>query len=189
MSSSVYPYTFDAMARIGNDNVAIDQRNIQNTSTANYNLENFYPACPMNTAIDFAVSQPNVFYTGSHEGGIKGCEIDNNNELKFTHLSRPACKLTLTERPFLTVPYLGRGLGDVDTEFELRNGTLDLNKKTINNTMEQNFSDQRNYPLIDSIQNYVDNTAYVIEDDALNGWQRGGVSAREYARQQDEYKK
>ena len=31
MSSSVYPYTFDAISRIGNDSVAIDQRNIQNT--------------------------------------------------------------------------------------------------------------------------------------------------------------
>ena len=31
MTSTVaYPYTFDSMSRIGNDNPALDQRNIQN---------------------------------------------------------------------------------------------------------------------------------------------------------------
>ena len=84
MTSTVaYPYTFDTMSRIGNDNPAIDQRNIQNINEANYNLENFYPACPMSTAIDFALSQPNVFYKGSHEGGVKGCAIEANNDLKY----------------------------------------------------------------------------------------------------------
>lgn len=184
-NTSVYPYTFDSMSRIGNDNPAIDQRNIQNMNNTNYNLENFYPACPMNRAKDFALNQPNVFYKGSHEGGIKGCEMDSSNELKYTHISRPACKLSLVPRPFLTVPYLGRGLGDPDAEFQLRVGENALNKKTVNNTMEQNFSDHKNYPLIDSVKETVTNTAYSIEDDAMKGWQRGGMSAREFARSQD----
>ena len=185
MTSTVaYPYTFDTMSRIGNDNPAIDQRNIQNINEANYNLENFYPACPMSTAIDFALSQPNVFYKGSHEGGVKGCAIEANNDLKYTHISRPACKLSLVTRPFLTVPYLGKGYGDCTIEAQLRTGQFDLNKKTVNNTMEQCFSDYQNYPLIDSLKETVSNSAYVIEDDAMKGWQRGGMSAREYARNQ-----
>ena len=184
-STTAYPYTFDSMSRIGNDSPAFDQRNIQNVNEANYNLENFYPSCPMTKAMDFALAQPNVFYKGSHEGGIKGCTIEDNNELKYTHISRPACKLTLTTRPYLTVPYLGKGLGDCDMEFQLRTGQCDLNKKTVNNTMEQCFSGYQNYPLIDSVKESVTNSAYVIEDDALKGWQRGGMSAREFARSQD----
>jgi hypothetical protein len=185
MASTAYPYTFDSMTRIGNDNTAIDQRTIQNMNNANHRLENFYPACPMNKASDFALNQPNVFYKGAHEGGIKGCEIETNNELKYTHISKPACKLTLTPRPFLTVPYLGKGMGDSDAEFQLRVGENALNKKSVNNTMEQSFSNHQNYPLIDSIKETMNNSAYVIEDDAMSGWQRGGVSAREYARNQD----
>jgi hypothetical protein len=185
MASTAYPYTFDSMTRIGNDNTAIDQRTIQNMNNANHRLENFYPACPMNKAADFALNQPNVFYKGAHEGGIKGCEIETNNELKYTHISKPACKLTLTPRPFLTVPYLGKGMGDSDAEFQLRVGENALNKKSVNNTMEQSFSNHQNYPLIDSIKETMNNSAYVIEDDAMSGWQRGGVSAREYARNQD----
>ena len=184
-ATTAYPYTFDEMSRIGNDYPAIDQRNIQNTNNANYNLENYYPACPMSKAQDFALNQPNVFYNGSHEGGIKGCAIDANNELKYTHITRPACKLTLNPRPFLTVPYLGKGLGDIETEFQLKTGHNDLNKKTINNTMEQCFNNSNNYPLLDNVKQTLNNSAYIIEDDAMKGWQRGGMSAREFARSQD----
>ncbi len=185
MASSTYPYTFDSMSRIGNDNTAIDQRSIQNMNGANHHLENFYPACPMNKAIDFALNQPNVFYKGAHEGGVKGCTIEENNELKYTHITRPACKLTLAQRPFLTVPFLGRGLGDTDDEFKLRTGDCDLNKKTVNNTMEMCFSQHRNYPLQESLEETNNNSAYKIESDAMNGWVRGGMSAREFARSQD----
>lgn len=183
--TTAYPYTFDSMSRIGNDNVSIDQRTIQNMNGANHHLENYYPSCPMNQAMDFALSQPNVFYKGAYEGGVKGCAIEDNNELKFTHISRPACKLTLNSRPFLTVPYLGRGLGDPEEEFRIRTGQCDLNKKTVNNTMEMNFSDHRNYPLMDDLQTAIDNSAYKIESDAMEGWVRGGMSAREFARNQD----
>ena len=184
-NNTAYPYTFDSMSRIGNDNTAIDQRTIQNMSGANHHLENFYPSCPMNQAMDFALTQPNVFYKGSHEGGVKGCKIEDNNELKYTHITRPACKLTLNSRPYLTVPYLGRCECDTDKEFNLRCGENSLNKKTVNNTMELNFSDKQNYPLLNELKEYNNNTAYRIEDDALSGWQRGGMSAREFARNQD----
>ena len=181
-NSTAYPYTFDSMSRIGNDATAIDQRTIQNMSNANHHLENFYPACPMTEAIDFALAQPNVFYKGSHEGGIKGCKIEDNNELKYTHITRPACKLTLNSRPYLTVPYLGKGNADPDNEFNIKVGEHALNKKTVNNTMEENFSEHKNYPLIDDLKQSINNTSYLIESDAMNGWVRGGMSAREYAR-------
>ena len=35
------------------------------------------------------------------------------------------------------------------------------------------------------LQRYVNNSSYMIEDDAMTGWKRGGLSAREIARQQD----
>ena len=185
MTTTNYPFTFDSLSRLGDDNVSIDQRNIQNMHNANHRLENFYPACPMNKAMDFALSQPNVFYKGGKEGGIKGCEIEANNDLKFTHISRPACKLNLVTRPFVTVPYLGKGLGDPDLESKLFQGENAVNKKSVNLTMEQNFSEHHNYPLIDSINDTISNPSYLIEDEAMEGWVRGGMSAREYARNQD----
>ena len=180
--TTVYPYTFDSMSRIGNDNTAIDQRNVQNMNNANHQLENYQLVLPMSKTIDFAVNQPNIFYKGGKEGGTKGSEIEASNELKYTHISRPACKLSLAARPFLTVPYLGRGAGDTDTEFKLKTGQNDLNKKTTNNLMENDFTGHKNYPLIDSLQDTINNPAYLIEDQAMEGWVRGGLSARNHAR-------
>ena len=181
-STTNYPYTFDSMSRIGNDNVSINQRNIQNMNNANYHLENYYPNCTMSSAIDFATKQPQVFYKGSHEGGIKGCEINVNNELKYTHITKPSCKLSLATRPFLTVPYLGRGVGDTDTEFSLRTGENNLNKKTVNQLMENDFSNHKNYPLIASLEKSFSDSSYKIEEDAMDGWSRTGISARNHAK-------
>ena len=43
----------------------------------------------MSNPINFATSQPFINYTGSHEVGIGGCNIDTNSNLKlvlFKHL-------------------------------------------------------------------------------------------------------
>lgn len=181
-NTSIYPFTFDSMSRIGNDNATLDQRNIQNNASLSHTLENYYPNCPMTKAMDFALTQPNVFYNGSHEGGINGCNIDTNNNLKYTVMSKPACKLTLEQRPFITVPYLGRGDCDPELELKIKTGQNLLNKKTVNNTTEMSFMDYKNYPLIDSLQNTVTNPNNLIEDSAYSGWTRGGMSSREYSK-------
>ena len=38
MTTSIYPYTFDSISRIGNDSVVIDQRNLQNINNDNHQL-------------------------------------------------------------------------------------------------------------------------------------------------------
>ena len=53
------------------------------------------------------------------------------------------------------------------------------------NGVKKKFSDNANYPLLDNVKQTLNNSAYIIEDDALKGWQRGGMSAREFARSQD----
>ena len=51
--------------------------------------------------------------------------------------------------------------------------------------METSFVDAKHYPMIESMQKYINNSSYIIEDDAMSGWKRGGISAREIARKQD----
>jgi len=84
--ASVHDYTFNNLARIGEDACDISQKNIQNSKQATYMLDNFRPACPMTSAIEFATSQPNVNYNGSHQVGINGCNIDENSELSITKI-------------------------------------------------------------------------------------------------------
>ena len=107
--ASVYDYTFYEQTRVGDDTCDISQRNVQNSEAATYMLDNYRPDCPMSNAIEFATSQPNVNFTGSHQVGINGCNIDNNSELSITKITKPKCRISLLQRPFATVPYLGRG--------------------------------------------------------------------------------
>lgn len=178
-------YNFNNNDRIGFDSCIDDQRSIQDRKASNYLLENYYPYCPMSSAIDFATSQPNVFYNGSNPVGINGCNVNENSELLYNKISKPACKLTLEPRLFLTVPYLGRGAGNVSVEDELRQGKTIINKKSVNNLSEVSYQNYSNYPLIDEIQNKITDAKYLVEGVADKNWIRGGLPSREIARNQN----
>ena len=78
-------------------------------------------------------------------------------------------------------------MGDVDKEFAIRTGESLSNRKTTNRLMENDFTDYKNYPLIDTLRNTHENSSYKIESDAMDGWVRGGMSAREYAKLNKKY--
>jgi len=183
--ATVSNYLFDNMTRIGNDSCDRSQRNVQNLNSANYVLENYYPACPMEKAIDFATNQPNVFFNGSHQVGIGGCNIEQNSELQFSAISKPKCRISLFERPFATVPYLGRGPSNAVLESQIQQGDYVTNKKSVNTTSEISYINHSNYPLIPSIQATVANPANLVEGVAADGWIRGGLPSRELQRDKD----
>jgi hypothetical protein len=178
-------FFFNKMARIGNDTCDISQKNIQSVNNANYMLENYYPSCPMSSAIDFATSQPNIFYNGSQQVGIGGCNIDENSELLLTDLSRPKCRVSLFERPFLTVPYLGRGPSNIVLESQIQQGNTNINRKSISTTSETSHFSHHAYPLIPQIKATISNPANLVEGEAAEGWIRGGLPSRDLQRDQD----
>ena len=148
-------------------------------------LNNFRPACPMSNAVEFATSQPDVNFNGSFQVGIGGCNIDQNSELSHTRLSRPKCKISLQERPFVTVPYLGRGKSNPMVESQLQQGDLGSNRKSVNPSSEVCYSNYTQTPMIPSLQATVSNPANLVEGVAAEGWIRGGLPSRELTRDKD----
>ena len=183
--ASVHDYTFNNMARIGDDSCDISQRNLQNSKHANYMLDNFRPACPMSKAIEFATSQPNVNYNGSHQVGINGCNIDENSELSLTKITKPKCRISLFHRPFATVPYLGRGKSNPVLESQIQQGDLANNRKSSNPSSEVCYIGYQNTPMIPSLQASVTNPSNLVEGVAAKGWIRGGLPSRELTRDKD----
>ncbi len=175
-------YMFNKLTNINDDNCAINQINIENDKYNNYLLNNFYQSCPMNKAIDFATQQPNVFYNGSHQIGINGCNVQTNSELTHTSITRPPCRINLLQRPFATVPFLGRGKCNISLESALRDGEIIFNSKSTNQSSEVSYINYKNYPLIPEIQETTAKPSNLIECDAISGWVRGGLSSREFAR-------
>ena len=110
MTSSVYNFTFDNLSRIGDDTCGISERDMQNQNFGTYPLQSYFlKNCGMRKPINFATTQPNVFYKGGH-GGLGGCTIDKDSNLKLGSIqTNTPSKLNLQQRQFLTVPFLGRG--------------------------------------------------------------------------------
>lgn len=183
--SIVTDYTFNNLTRIGEDTCDLSQRNMQDVSAANYLLTNFRPQCPMSSAVDFATAQPAINFTGSNQVGIGGCNIDDNSQILITDLTRGKCKIDLLQRPYLTVPYLGRGKSNAILESQLQQGELANNRKSINPSTEVSHMNYSQTPLIPSLKSTVTNPANLVESVAAEGWIRGGIPVRQLTRDQE----
>ena len=139
----------------------------------------------MTKAIDFATSQPSVFYSGGNQVGVNGCNIDYNSKLTISDLTKPKCRISLSQRPFATVPFLGRGSSNSILESQIQQGDTVTNRKSVNTTSETSYIPYSNYPLIPSIETTVTNPANLVEGVAADGWIRGGLPSRNLTRDQD----
>ena len=181
----VFDYKFDQATRLGYDRTDFSQHTLQNVEYSNYMLDGFRPSCPLSNAIDFATSQPNINFTGSYQTSVGGSNISENSELLINDLSRTKCRISLTQRPYSTVPYLGRGKCDPILESQMQQGDFANNKKSINPTSEICDSQYAQTPLLPTVKATISNPANLIESSAAEGWIRGGLPSRELARDKD----
>jgi len=174
-------FTFNNLTHMNADFVDNTQRNLYNTRYGNYNVTNFYGDLITPNEIDFVTQQPTMVLNGYNGGsGYSGAVIDANSALTIgVSQDRSLEKLQLFQRPFATVPYLGRGYADPSLESQLLQGELTSDKKSVGTVSEKSYMPYTNYPLLDEIKNSITNPANLVEESALNGWIRGGSSTRD----------
>jgi hypothetical protein len=183
--STLVNFNFDELSRIGNDSTAYTQENILNTNHANYMTYNPY-TMDCKGALEFATSQPNIFIKGTNGIGPGGCNIAESTILEKSVLTNPHIKISLHERPYKTVPYLGKGNVDVSLENSLLWGDSLREKKSVVKLTENNCKGLDNYPLMNPDR--MTNPRFHIESYASKDWVRGGVDTREMYKSKD-YKK
>jgi len=185
--ANTYHYTFDNMSRIGLDNCCIDQDTIQDIQACNYTLQNYFASdCSMKKPIALATSQPGIFYNGGMLSGAGGCNIDDSSKLQIGSIqTHPRCHIDLFQRPFATVPFLGRGAVNPVMESQIQQGEQIVNKKSVSNLGEQSYMNYHTTPLLPSIQNRMIDPTFSVEGVASKGWIRGGVPSRELTRDKD----
>jgi len=195
----------DNQSRMGEDELGLSQTNLQNAELNSYMMKNFYlQDCEMKKPIDLATSQPNIFYSGSNGLGLGGCNVDESSKLLIgATQTNPKCRVSLVERPYKTVPYLGKGPSNSILESELRQGVIMTNRKSVLNTSEESYIPYKNYPVVSSIENGADNptnnisclskanssydvsaprTRNPTEESVDKNWIRGGISSRDLTR-------
>ena len=185
----VYNYTFDNLSRIGNDACTQDQNTIQNINASNYLLQNYFlNDCSMKQPIALATTQPGIMYNGGSGSGAGGCNIDSSSNLLIGSIqTHPRCRISLFQRPFATVPFLGRGSVDPVLEAQIMQGELLTNKRSVNKLSEKSDIKYQITPLIPSVKDRVTNPVYSVEGVASEGWVRGGIPSRDLTRDRDFY--
>lgn len=186
--ASIYNYTFDNLSRLGDDVCYNTGRQKQNTLYGSYNITNYFSNdCGLEKPIQFATSQPNIFVGGGYgNSGVNGCNINSDSMLKIgSEQNKPKCRISLYTRPFLTVPYLGKGAHNPVQEAKIQQGDWTNLKKSCNNMSEKSHIDYRHTPMIPTLKSSVTNPANLVEGVASDGWIRGGLPSRELIRDQD----
>lgn len=189
--ANVSSYTFLNMARIGNDECCVDQNTIQNVVACNYMTQNFFASdCSMKNPISLATTQPGIMYNGGYNSGAGGCNIDSSSQLLIGSIqTNPKCRIDLFQRPFATVPFLGRGAVNPVVESQIQQGEYGLNKKSINQLSEKSYIKYNNTPLLPAVKERIGNPANCVESVASEGWVRGGIPSRELTRDSDYFTK
>lgn len=179
--ATISSYLFNNTDRIHADLPDQSQRTLYNTRFANYTLSSFFNDKISDSHVNFATSQPTMTYTGMARGaGLGGSIIDADSYLMYkTENERPLEKLQLMERPFLTVPYLGRGSTDPTLESQLLQGEKVSDKKSVSTIMDKSFSKYSLYPTDSQMEERVKNPSHNVEEAALSGWVRGGMATRD----------
>ena len=186
--ASVYNYNFDNLTRIGDDTCGITAREAQNNAMGSYTTTNYFlKECGMKKPIAFATQQPNMFYNGGFGPcGAGGCNITSDSNLKIgTIQTHPKCKISLQQRPFSTVPYLGRGPPRPVLEARLQQGAMINDTKSCKTITETSYGNYSRTPLLPTVQATIKNPHNLIEGVAAEGWIRGGLPSRELTRDQD----
>ena len=185
----VSDFTFNNMARMGNDLCCLDQNSIQNSSSCSYLLQNFFTQdCSMKNAKALATTQPGINYSGSFGLGVGGCNVDDSSKLLIGGIqTHPKTRIDLFGRPFATVPFLGRGSVDPILESQIQQGEAITNKRSVTRLTEKSYLKFHTTPLIPEVKKNIQNPSLMIEGMASEGWIRGGVPSRELTRDRDFY--
>ena len=187
----VSDFTFNTMGRIGSDNCSQDINSIENAQACSYLLQNYFTSdCNMSKAKQLAVTQPGINYSGSMGSDMCGSNIDDSSKLLIGSIqTNPKARIDLFQRPFATVPYLGRGAVDPILEAQIQQGEAVTNKRTVTRLTEKSHLRYRTTPLIPEMQQTIQNPDNMIEANASQGWIRGGVPSRELSRDGDMFTK
>ena len=133
------------------------------------------------TVIPQALSNPTVI---AAEGfGFDQKEVDNDSILRNnpTLEGRSKCPLRVQSRPFVTVPFMGRGRGNQELESKLQQSEFVRTGRECG-TVSETFLSGQFTPLIPHLEANVQNPKNLVSEAAADGWIRGGIPSRQYVR-------
>lgn len=161
----------------------------QSAGPGAYQLSNFHSCnCEIPDVQHAAIDRPGFaakqFRDGYGWTGVKGCNVDKDSSLRnCKNLTNLKVINQLFERPFLSIPYMGKGSGNPKCETMLQPGEDTFQQKPCNSLSGIDVTDYRMIPLVPSLKEKIQNEKHLIEEN--NGWVRSGLPSRQMIRNKD----
>lgn len=173
---------FDQSSRIFYDKCSQTYRDRVNGDAGNYSFQPFPSQHPAK-AVELSLEQPNVHaIPAKGSAGYEGSLVDIDSHLRnaptMTHMGETR---QLLHHTHFNVPYLARGPGNACVESALRPGEDVGQPRSGNVLAQEDVTEYRFHPLIQSVQKAQDPT-HIIPEDNRKDWVRGGQSSRELLR-------
>lgn len=168
--------------RLGEDACLVSSDTRQSTQPGQYMLRNHYACdCGIERSQEIALSHPQMqFRDGYGAVGQRGCMVGSDtrlrNGIELTHDKAPQ---QLFERPYLSVPYMGRGVGDPCTENSLQEGE-DTSQKRQCNTLAGVSLPHVFSPLVPCLRDTIQDPVHLVEEANREDWIRGGYPSRQW---------
>ena len=175
---------FRSFTKAHDDVCYITEQTKQSMGPGAYQVSNHYRCdCSIPDVVDKATSVPLVYFQNGY--GVAGCVVDDSSSLRVGKAkNNPKCPIQLFERPYLTVPYMGRGVGDQNLETQLLPGEPTKERRQCNTlsgiTIENYFT-----PLVDHLRENVQDPIHIVPEYVQDGWIRGGSNTRLIVRDVD----
>ena len=176
--SQMGDFMFNTLSRIGQDPYNHTQYAAMNNGKTSYMLTNLNSKNDANS-LNMMTIYPTMNLKSSNQLGPAGYNVDDSTNLMKSKLTNTNCKISLQERSYLTVPYLGKGNIDVGLENSLKFGDTLKESKSSAQLGEKTQQDLEKYPLNTDIRKSLNNPSQRIEESAVKGWVRGGLPSRE----------
>ena len=159
------------------DECYIDVHSSQSRGPGNYQTSSHFQCeCLAPDAVETSVQNPAVFIKNGVD--VDGCVIDESTKLRIGKTRKfPRCPDQLFTRPYLTVPFMGRGSGNMHLDTRLVPGEDTTAKRQCNvlsGVTTPNFCT----PLIPHLKDNIQNPEHIIEEVVDDNWIRGGAPSR-----------
>ena len=163
--------------------VDIDTR--QSIGPGNYGITNLYDCeCLVPNTVKNATDNLCMNFTNGY-GTENACVVDDGSKLRIgLHKKYPKCNQQLFERPYKTVPYMGKGVLAVNEETVLKFAEPTSIKRS-SNTLSGISVPHQYTPLLDHLSFNIQNVDHIIQESVQSDWVRGGTLSRNVVRDTD----
>ena len=178
-------FSLNNQTTLNNDPATSTLKDQQSIGIGNYYLDNMYGCeCELKSARDIQLSEPTVNFEGGKGWiGEKGCLIDNDSKLRTNNLTDKRYIHQL--KNLQNMGFFGKGEYNVETESVIRQGNSTFVSRPCNILSGSSTLDLSFTPMIDNLQNKIQNTKHIIPEDSMNAWPRGGLPSRQIMKNND----